>query len=265
MKQRLKDLLLHLGYSVTKSPTDNRVAELVERLHPRTTDRPLIRIGGNGDGGYLVPDDLDGIDACFSPGVDVTASFESEMVRRGVPCFLADASVPHAPIDGPLVDFEKKFIGVVDDGDFITIESWVEQKLPGRSRDLLLQMDIEGAEWPVLLNMPLKTLLSFRILVLELHHLNRVFDSFGFEIIKSCLDRLLASFYIVHLHPNNVSPMFSNGAVTLPHALEATMIRKDRATVTGYATSFPHPLDVDNVARRRHVVLPSGLHHPAQG
>ena len=28
-------------------------------------------IGGAGDGGYLVPDDLDGIEYCFSPGVNL--------------------------------------------------------------------------------------------------------------------------------------------------------------------------------------------------
>jgi hypothetical protein len=44
------------------------------------TDVPLIRLGADGDGGYLVPDDLEDVAACFSPGVDDRASFESAMI-----------------------------------------------------------------------------------------------------------------------------------------------------------------------------------------
>ena len=36
----------------------------------------LIRIGSKNDGGYLVPDDLKNINACFSPGVDLNVNFD---------------------------------------------------------------------------------------------------------------------------------------------------------------------------------------------
>jgi hypothetical protein len=42
---------------------------LLERLYPVEGGHPLIRVGPDGDGGYLLPDDLSGIVACFSPGV----------------------------------------------------------------------------------------------------------------------------------------------------------------------------------------------------
>lgn len=60
-----------------------------------------------GDGGYLIPDDLEGISACFSPGVDDRATFETSLIARGIPCFLADASVDKAPIDGDMIHFTK--------------------------------------------------------------------------------------------------------------------------------------------------------------
>ena len=94
----------------------------VSRLHPVITDKELVRIGGDFDGGYLVPDDLDGIVACFSPGVDVTATFEEALLERGIPCFLADASVDAPPIEHPLIDFERKFLGVVNDEVTTTLE-----------------------------------------------------------------------------------------------------------------------------------------------
>ena len=56
-----------------------RIGDLVKRLRPVTTEHELIRIGADADGGYLVPNDLSGLTACFSPGVDDIASFEQHM------------------------------------------------------------------------------------------------------------------------------------------------------------------------------------------
>ena len=47
----------------------SRSIELLTRLYPYDSGHTLLRLGPNGDGGYLVPDDLDGITHCFSPGV----------------------------------------------------------------------------------------------------------------------------------------------------------------------------------------------------
>ena len=84
---------------------------------------PLIRIGGQGNGGYLLPDDLDRIGACFSPGVDDVATFETHLVRDyHILCFLADASVNKAPSEHPLITFEQKFIGSDPAENFIGLE-----------------------------------------------------------------------------------------------------------------------------------------------
>ncbi len=40
-------------------------------------------MGGENDGGYLVPDDLEGIEYCFSPGVSNIATFELDCLNRG--------------------------------------------------------------------------------------------------------------------------------------------------------------------------------------
>ena len=80
-------------------------------VSPVATEHQLVRIGGSADGGYLVPDDLAGISALFSPGVADTADFESVFAARGVPCFLADYSVDAPPVSSPLFHFEKKYLG----------------------------------------------------------------------------------------------------------------------------------------------------------
>ena len=48
-----------------------------------------------------------------------------------------------------MVHFTKKFLGVTNNDLTITLDDWVDGNSPGDG-DLILQMDVEGAEWPVL-------------------------------------------------------------------------------------------------------------------
>jgi hypothetical protein len=260
MKKRALTQFAYLRrLSLGKIADPAAVASLIRRLFPVTTPLELIRIGGEGDGGYLIPDDLDGVVACFSPGVDVIALFEAALVARGIPCYLADASVDAAPIDDPLVHFEKKFLGVVDDPMTVTLDAWVARCVPAAG-DLILQMDIEGGEWPVLLNVSDAVLRRFRIIVLELHGMERIVDRFGFSIIDAALDRLLRNYHVVHNHPNNQMDAVKLGDLVIPPLLEVTLLRKDRAAPTGFATSFPHALDRKNVEERPDLALPINWH-----
>ena len=73
---------------------------LIKRLHPIKSQVGLQRFGGDNDGGYLLPNDLQDIAICFSPGVDVIASFEMDLLNRtGIHSHLADYSVDTPPSD----------------------------------------------------------------------------------------------------------------------------------------------------------------------
>lgn len=252
-----RNLGLNLGVAIGKRAEKQAVLDLVNRLHPRITKHALVRLGGTGDGGYLVPSDFDGIEACFSPGVCDRANFEADMIARGIRCYLTDASVQKAPIDHDLVHFTKKFLGVVNDDQTITLDNWVNTYAPGKS-DLLLQMDIEGAEWPVLLNVSPQTLRRFRMIVVELHDLERMLDKHALPIIRAAFDRLLEDFYVVHNHPNSYAGFVQLGSLTIPRVIEMTLYRKDRVISPGFARQFPHPLDQDCAMGRPKIVLPPG-------
>jgi hypothetical protein len=257
MKMLVIRMLAKLGISVARCVDVQFVRHLIERMRPVSTDKGLIRIGGDGDGGYLVPDDLDGIVACFSPGVGTIATFETALVARGVPCYLADASVAGPPTADKLVHFEKKFLGVVDDDTTMTLDGWVNAYAPPDG-DLILQMDVEGAEWFILLNVSETVLKRFRIVVVELHWLERLVEKVGYELMSAVLDRLLRGFYVVHNHPNNITPPICSRGITIPRYLEMTFLRRDRAQVTGFAKQFPHPLDRKNMPELPDLALPEG-------
>lgn len=255
MKYALASLLLRAGLTLGRRADTAALRRLLERLHPVTTPYPLVRLGGDADGGYLLPDDLAGIAACFSPGVGRVAGFESELVARGIPCYLADGAVDAAPIGGPLIHFEKALVGVTDGDGVMTLASWVTRCAPPEG-DLLLQMDIEGSEWPVLLNLPDEVLGRFRVVIVEFHDLDRLADRLGFRVLGGVFERLLGRFHLVHNHPNNWSGMVRLRDIQLPIVMEMTWLRRDRAVPNGHAARFPDPLDVPNCPTRRDICLP---------
>lgn len=256
MKRWLRRAALLRGYTLGPKVADAEVLELIRRLRPRACHAPLIRIGGNGDGGYLIPDDLDGIEYCFSPGVNRTADFENELANRNIRSFMADYSVDQPPLSRPEFIFDRKFIGARNDEVFMTLDAWKQKYLQDYRGDLLLQMDIEGAEYEALLNASMELLSRFRIIVVELHSLERLFDPFAFSIIKSCFDKLLSSFYVVHAHPNNCRGMIVHHGIGFWDVIEMTLYNRNRGQPGPYRSDFPHPLDVDNCSTRQSLRLP---------
>lgn len=112
MKHAFVTTCLH-GIPVALRTDGPSVRSLFTCQHPLATGHPLIRLGSQGDGCYLVLEDLESIAAYFSPGVDDRASFESSLIQRGIPCYLDDGSVDRAPIALPLVHFAKKCVRVI--------------------------------------------------------------------------------------------------------------------------------------------------------
>lgn len=256
MKKLIKNLFLSKNIRIIKTTIDKgRIRDFLAMVKPVKTSHELIRLGGDADGGYLVPDDIEGIKVCFSPGVSRTATFEEELTRRGVKCFLADYSVDAPPVSNALFDFEKKFLGPFDSDNFLSLESWVKAKAPDQS-EFILQMDIEGAEYGVILNASAKILKKFRVLIIEFHELDNLYDKVGFDLINLTFKKLLEDFEIVHIHPNNWSPPVEYQGIAIPPIMEFTFLRKDRISSKAPATTFPHKLDRINVPSNEDFVLP---------
>jgi len=234
----------------------NDLQSLFSKLHPVTCDKALIRLGPVGDGGYLVPDDLAGIEACFSPGVGFSSLFEKDCADRGMKVFLADGSVDAAKYHHELFVFMKKYIGMVTDNHSMSIDDWVKSSMPDSQSDLLLQMDIEGSEYEVLLTLSDDLLKRFRIILIEFHSLEELRSKAFFKIASQVFEKLLQTHTCVHTHPNNCSGLISYKGFKIPKVLEFTFLRNDRISSPSFAKIFPHPLDADNTEDKPSLPLP---------
>lgn len=239
----IKKLLLAAGINVRGLTDSEQIQNFLVKCFPVTTEIELIRIGDQTDGGYLISNDLDDIEACFSPGVAETASFELELARRGIRSYLADFSVNAAPIKNELFHFEKKYLGNTNNEVYMTLEAWVKKNIKNEEKDLLLQMDIEGAEYDVLMDASPEIIKRFRIILIEFHDLISLVDPFGYKIINTVFSNLLKSHAIVHIHPNNVSQPIKVGKYFIPPTMEFTFLRRDRIKEYSNTKIFPHPLD----------------------
>ena len=236
--------------------------EVFEFLRPKSFPRGLVRVGGNHDGAYLLPSDsLETLQACISPGVRNKKAFEDELAKSyRVPSHMCDKSSNEEHFSTPIIrgmqTFRKVWLDKSDSEDSISLKTWLEEEAPGIG-DLLLQMDIEGAEYRILLDAPDKILNRFRVMVLELHQLQRINQPGAlFQVLLPMVRKLSKNFVCVHAHPNNVGPVFEIQELNVrcPRTLEVSFLRKDRfpSDHNFFEKVFlPHPLDIPRNARAK--------------
>ena len=260
IKTLTRKILALFGIYISKiKPTSKEALYyFFDTLRENSRSLKLVRIGVDGDGGYLVPDDLRGIGACFSPGVANASKFELQLASDyGIECFLADFSVNSPAESHCLFHFTKKFINSFNDNQNMRLKDWIGKcECRHRNGDFLLQMDIEGAEYPVLLDISEKTLAKFRILVIEFHCMDKIFDRNEFALVKQIFDKVLKYFYIVHIHPNNSGHISKQNNIEVPTVLEFTFLRRDRVKSYSRLSFEKHPLDRPNVKCKPDFTLP---------
>jgi hypothetical protein len=249
-------LIAGLGMHACERTPAEEIRALLRDLRPVHGGVELLRIGPDGDGGYLVPDDLEGIRYVFSPGVSTESGFEAALADRGMPVFLADHSV-----DGPAVPharfvFDKKFVGCLTNEQHMTLDDWHTARVHDADAELLLQMDIEGGEYETLLATAPRLLNRFRIMVVEFHWLAELWNRPFFTLAARTFRKLLQTHSVLHIHPNNCCGSVTSEGIEIPRIAEFTLLRTDRLRAGGYRSAFPHPLDRPNVAK-------APLHLPA--
>lgn len=259
----IRDSLVRLagvfGIDVVRRTPATEVDELIRSLHPVDSGVELIRLGPDGDGGYLLPDDLGDIEYCFSPGVSTESGFEVDLAERGLQVFLADFSVDEPAELHPNFVFDKKYVGCLSNETFMSLDDWKDNKIPGYEDDLLLQMDIEGGEFETLLSTSSKLLAQFRIIIIEFHFLQELLNKPFFLLSSRVFEKLLQTHSVVHIHPNNCCGSIKSKGLEIPRLAEFTFYRNDRFEQKSYRQAFPHPLDRDNTPKSA-LVLPDCWH-----
>lgn len=203
-----------------------------------------VRLGREADGGYTCPDDFDGIDTAFSFGINDDISWDLSAADRGLTIHQFDHTVSDPAPDDDRMHFTPKMIARHSGPNSQSLSDLIRAHDAGAVRpNLILKMDIEGAEWDVFDETPEEELARLRWIVCELHY----FQGLAQRDYRGAIDRSLAKlgrqFAVVHIH-SNVYGGYSNFANTIvPNVLEATLV--NRAYYDFGPNDQTYPADID--------------------
>ena len=206
------------------------------------------RLGTRLDGGYVVADDLENIHAAYSFGISVEVSFDYALAEAGIPVRMFDHTVEGPPVAHPNFSFHKQGLGptVDPDSSLFTLEHHIRQCGDMGRTDMLLKLDIEGAEFDSLIAAGPGLLRSFRQIVIEIHWLQRLADPAYRDAFCRMMACLLNGFHLVHVHGNNCGPVVILEGLPVADVLELTFVRSDLIVPLPSSTVYPTPLDYAN-------------------
>lgn len=217
----------------------------MQLLRPQhTPDYPKVRIGSGCDGAYVMLDDFHGIDTALSFGINDNIEWDKVIADKGIHVYQFDHTVDDpAPLDNRMT-FQRKMIMPMASDTAESIESLVRQHDKRNDRpNLILKMDIEDWEWPVLEATSLDTLARFSQITCELHRLNYLTELADRQIIFKGLRKLSKLFAPVHVHANNYAGWSFNCNVPVPAVMEVTYVNRSLYDLRDSEEIFPTELD----------------------
>lgn len=192
------------------------------------------RLGERHDGGYLTCMDHlhDGhVKAAYSMGVEHHDQWSEDIAAlMKIPVNQYDCTVGHAPAGCPTCHFFQKCLQSAD-GKEVTFpgRSWTLEQAIQESgmkdapdRSLIMKMDIEAAEWPILAaeTKQRHNLQKFQEIILEFHWLRYTYKHQ--QYLNAMTNMLDAGFSVVHIHGNNYAGNVNLEGYSIPDVIEVT-------------------------------------------
>jgi len=181
-----------------------------------------IRCGSNSDGGYVFAELEGEYDLYISAGISNEESFSRDFINKynmnEYNSFGFDGTIDSYPYQyTEKISFIKKNINSFNDNDNTDLSFLVE-----KYKNIFLKMDIEGGEYPWLLNFDEKLLENFKQIVIEFHGITNDGWNTCYNDKVKCLEKLAKTHYIVHAHGNNYGPVLNK----FPDVIELTYVSK---------------------------------------
>ena len=207
----------------------------------------LIRIGRDYDGGYIMLDDFEPGGIAYSFGISGNVSWDKDMASRGYDVFMYDHTIDGLPEENTRFHWSKLGIadGVTHDDRLKTLEELISRNGHEGKRDMILKMDVEGAEWGFLESVKPETLSQFSQMTFELHNMIKLADH---ERVLNILRKINETHQLVHLHANNVSSYVMIGGRNFAALFEVSYVLRDKYKFSSeYDVKLPLKIDMPNI------------------
>jgi hypothetical protein len=192
---------------------------------------PKLRLGKDGDGGYIIVD-LPNLDypILISGGISDDISFEEDFLNKykNVKIYAFDGEINNLPKKNDNIIFINKNIGFNNDEKNTNIHDIIDI-----NDSIFIKMDIEGGEINWIKSLNLEQMNKFEQIVIEFHtpFSNNEIDVF---------DKINQFHYLIHFHGNNCCGVRNHKGIIIPNVFECTFLHKK------YFTNIPE-LNTDSI------------------
>ena len=185
------------------------------------------RIGRIGDGGYIMLEDfLDG-NIAYSFGISNEISWDEDIASHGYEVFMYDHTISNLPRESEKLHWFP--IGIIgknkDNTNLMSLDEILKKNGHAEENNMILKMDVEGAEWDVLKEISSDILIRFDQMVFEFHD---VYNRENYDLIRYCLEKLNKTHQAIHIHPNNYGNCVWVDGKAYPDALEVSYVKKGK-------------------------------------
>ena len=221
----------------------------------------FIRVGKHNDGGYIMVDNFKNFGVAYSFGVCDDISWDTDMANRGYEIFMYDPTINAIPEQNDKFHFFKEGIAGFEfkNHSLNTLDYFIQKNGHTNNNDIILKMDVEGAEWSFLATVSSETLSKFDQMVFEFHDLIQAKDQSVMNATLACIKKISQTHSLVHLHANNYdSFLFLDDEILVPNVLELTYVKKANYTLVDDENIYL-PIEIDEPNDLSGVDIPLGF------
>ena len=227
----------------------------------KVVGKNFVRLGKANDGGYIMLDNFqnnsDGI--AYSFGISNDVSWDWDMAQRGYEIFMYDMTINALPKENPRFHFFKEGIAGIEikEQSLNTLSHFIKRNGHEGKTNMILKMDVEGAEWSFLSTVSSETLSQFDQMIFEFHDLIEPKNQSLMNATLACLTKINQTHSLIHLHANNNgSLLIIDDKILFPELLELTYVKTSNYELVDDENIFlPISLDQPNQPFRQDIPL----------
>ena len=236
---------------------------LRERLKiKKVVGKNFVRLGKPNDGGYVMVDNFNvsgGVCIAYSFGISNDVSWDWDMASRGYDIFMYDPTIDALPKNHERFHFFKQgILGIeIKEQSINTPENFIRLNGHANESNMILKMDVEGAEWSFLSTVTSETLNQFDQMVFEFHGMIKPKDQSVMNATLACLTKINRTHSLVHLHANNFgATLILDEKILMPDTLELTYVKTSNYELVDDENIFlPLPVDQKNNPNAQEIPL----------
>lgn len=207
----------------------------------------LVRVGQHWDGGYIMLNDFVDSNIAYSFGIGDDVSWDEWIASQNIDVFCYDYTIGYLPKENSRLHFKR--IGISDSdcvsNDFLTLETIININKHAMESQMILKMDVEGAEWDIFETVSSEVLSKFSQMTFEFHYITDVENS---EKVLAALEKINRTHQAIWIHANNSGGAEQAEEIVMPNLLEITYVNKEKYSFRPIEYKCPLDIDMPNIA-----------------